>query len=110
MGFHVFSKGEHYSKETASPAKETYSIIWIHHRCGYTERQCPLTNILIGDMSDLKVSKAHALENSSFPLLPDIPDHIQQSSNAERLVFLSTPTIMASHQSSTDQCIRGVSA
>jgi hypothetical protein len=71
-----FSKEEH-SEKTPSPAKEIYSIVWSHHWCGYTERQSPLTNILMGDMSNLKISEAHALENSSIPLLPDIPDHIQ---------------------------------
>jgi hypothetical protein len=79
-----FSKREYY-EETASPIKETYLIIWNHHRCGNTELQCPPTNILMGDMSGLKVSEAHTLENSSIPLLPDIPYHIQQPSAARAL-------------------------
>jgi hypothetical protein len=45
-------------------------------------------NVLICDISDLKISEAHTLKNSSIPLLANIPDYVKQPAAARALGLL----------------------
>jgi hypothetical protein len=84
----MFLQKEKHSEKTPHKSNQAYSVVWGHHWSGYTEHQSPLTNVLVRDMGNLRISEAHSLENSSIPLLSNIPEHVLEPTTASSLCLL----------------------
>jgi hypothetical protein len=57
------------------------------------------------DVGHLHIWLAHSLKDSSVPLFLDVRKDVKHLPLRERLVFVSAPASMASHQSFTDACV-----
>jgi hypothetical protein len=68
-----------------------YSIIRGHDRCGNPKRKGVLTDVLVSNIGHLDVRPTNPLEDSSIPLLPDVPDDVKQPAAAGALGLFVGP-------------------